>query len=215
MDGSPSDSSGPGIFQARVLEWVAISFSRGSSWPRDRTCISCIGRQILHHGAMKEIYTIKYVNYFLMKLEKYFKSESGKKKYIYIYKGVVPTSQRGRGTKLYSNMGSEDKNISGVCLYKITYNVLWTVPQFYVLCAKSLQSCLTLCGPTDCSPPGSSVHGILQARLWSGLLHPAPGNLPHPDIKPMSLRSPALTGNLFTTSVSYCLIILFIVPINS
>ena len=27
-----------GIFQARVLEWVAISFSRGSSWPRDRTC---------------------------------------------------------------------------------------------------------------------------------------------------------------------------------
>ena len=31
--------------------------------------------------------------------------------------------------------------------------------------AKSLQSCLTLCGPMDCSPPGSSVHGILQARI--------------------------------------------------
>ena len=31
-----------GIFQARVLEWVAISFSRGSSWPRDRTQVSCI-----------------------------------------------------------------------------------------------------------------------------------------------------------------------------
>ena len=30
-------------FQARVLEWVAISFSRGSSWPRDQTCISCTG----------------------------------------------------------------------------------------------------------------------------------------------------------------------------
>ena len=30
--------------------------------------------------------------------------------------------------------------------------------------AKSLQSCPTLCGPTDCSPPGFSVHGILQAR---------------------------------------------------
>ena len=30
--------------------------------------------------------------------------------------------------------------------------------------AKSLQSCLTLCDPVDCSPPGSSVHGILQAR---------------------------------------------------
>ena len=32
----------PGIFQARILEWVAISFSRGSSWPRDRTRVSCI-----------------------------------------------------------------------------------------------------------------------------------------------------------------------------
>ena len=32
-------------------------------------------------------------------------------------------------------------------------------------CAKSLQSCPTLCNPLDCSPPGSSVHGILQARI--------------------------------------------------
>ena len=35
-------SSVHGIFQARVLEWVAISFSRGSSWPRDGTRVSCI-----------------------------------------------------------------------------------------------------------------------------------------------------------------------------
>ena len=42
MDCSPPGSSVYGIFQARVLEWVAISFSRGSSRPRDRTCISCI-----------------------------------------------------------------------------------------------------------------------------------------------------------------------------
>ena len=36
---------------------------------------------------------------------------------------------------------------------------------------KSLQSCLTLCDPTDCSPPGSSVHGILQARIleWGAM----------------------------------------------
>ena len=32
-------------------------------------------------------------------------------------------------------------------------------------CAKLLQSCLTLCDPMDCSPPGSSVHGTLQARI--------------------------------------------------
>ena len=34
-----------------------------------------------------------------------------------------------------------------------------------ILSAKSLQSCLTLCDPVDCSPPGSSVHGIHQARI--------------------------------------------------
>ena len=37
MDCSPSDSSGHGILQARILEWVAIPFSGESSWPRDRT----------------------------------------------------------------------------------------------------------------------------------------------------------------------------------
>ena len=35
-----------GISQARILEWINVSFSRGSSWPRDQTCVSCIGRWI-------------------------------------------------------------------------------------------------------------------------------------------------------------------------
>ena len=42
MDCSPPRSSIHGIFQARVLEWVAISFSRGSSQSRDRTRVFCI-----------------------------------------------------------------------------------------------------------------------------------------------------------------------------
>ena len=41
MDCSLPGSSVHGIFQARVLEWVAISFSRGSSQPRDQTQVSC------------------------------------------------------------------------------------------------------------------------------------------------------------------------------
>ena len=44
MDWSPPTSSVHGIFQARILEWVAISSSRGSSWPRDGTQISCIAK---------------------------------------------------------------------------------------------------------------------------------------------------------------------------
>ena len=42
IDYSPPDSSVHGISQTRILEWVAISFSRRSSRPRDRTCISCL-----------------------------------------------------------------------------------------------------------------------------------------------------------------------------
>ena len=38
-------SSVLGVSQTRILEWIDISFSRGSSWPRDWTCISCLGRQ--------------------------------------------------------------------------------------------------------------------------------------------------------------------------
>ena len=42
MDCSLPGSSFHGIFQVRVLEWVTISFSRGSSWPRDWTRVSCV-----------------------------------------------------------------------------------------------------------------------------------------------------------------------------
>ena len=42
MDYSPPGFSVLGIFQARILEWVVISSSRGSSWPRNPTWISCI-----------------------------------------------------------------------------------------------------------------------------------------------------------------------------
>ena len=42
MDCSPPSFSVHGILQARILEWVAIPFSRGSSWPRDQTWVSCI-----------------------------------------------------------------------------------------------------------------------------------------------------------------------------
>ena len=63
MDCSPPASSVHGILQARTLEWVVISFSRGSSWPRDWTLIfyvSCTGRQILNHAATWEVqYEVK------------------------------------------------------------------------------------------------------------------------------------------------------------
>ena len=48
------------------------------------------------------------------------------------------------------------------------------------------QSCPTLCDPMDCSPPGSFVHGIFQARMLEWVAIPSPGDLPIPGIKPRS-----------------------------
>ena len=54
MDCSPPGSSVHGTFQARILEWVTISYSRISSWPRGWTRVFHIGRQILYYGATWE-----------------------------------------------------------------------------------------------------------------------------------------------------------------
>ena len=51
MDCSPPGSSVHGVLQARILEWVAISFCRGSSRPRNRTWVSCTSRWVLYHWA--------------------------------------------------------------------------------------------------------------------------------------------------------------------
>ena len=74
VDYSLPSSSVHGILQARILEWVAISFSRGSSWPRNRNCISCIfcvavgffttepqGKPICFYTLYNTAYTILYL----------------------------------------------------------------------------------------------------------------------------------------------------------
>ena len=61
------------------------------------------------------------------------------------------------------------------------------------VCACSVTSVMsTVCDPMDCSPPGSSVHGILQARILEWVATPS-------SIKSMSLMSLVLAGGFFTT----------------
>ena len=55
----------------------------------------------------------------------------------------------------------------------------------------------------DSSPPGSSVHGILQARIWNGWPCPPPVDLPDLEIEPASFMSPALASGFFTTGATW------------
>ena len=66
-----------------------------------------------------------------------------------------------RSKKLIGVMYSEQRLVHNTCTKKECVR------------AKSLQSCLTLCNPVECSPPGFSVHGILQARILEWVAMPA------------------------------------------
>ena len=61
------------------------------------------------------------------------------------------------------------------------------------------QSCLTLCNPMECGTPGSSVHGIFQARILDWVVISYSGDLPDQGVKPTSLTSPTLGGGFLTT----------------
>ena len=65
---------------------------------------------------------------------------------------------------------------------------------------KVAQSCLTLCDPMECSPSGSSVHEILQARILEWIAFPPLGDLPHPGMEPASAEAPALQADLLPLS---------------
>ena len=87
-----------------------------------------------------------------------------------------------------------------LCVYSINV-IFFHFPMGCVyLCA---QLCLILCDLMDCSPSGSSVHGIIQARILNRLPFPTQGDLPDAGIEPASLESLALAGRFFTTSSTW------------
>ena len=161
MDCSLPGSSVHGIFQAGVLEWIAISFSRRSSQPKDQTWISHTVDRRLTVWATRELdICIK----------------CGKIKCELISTSVV--------SHIY------------LCVCMCVCEHLSST---LLGCAKSLQSCLTLCDPMDCSPPDSSVHRILQAIVLERIAIPSSRRSSHV-IEPMSLTSPAFAGGFLTTN---------------
>ena len=72
-------------------------------------------------------------------------------------------------------------------LGKVTGDFVWTLFSTLLVISEVTQPCLTLCDPMDCSLPGSSIHGIFQARVLE-LPFPSLEDLPYPEIEPRSTK---------------------------
>ena len=99
---------------------------------------------------------------------------------------LVPTSNATSGSHIVEHVPPMVTNAMGQQLLTWQIQLLVT------------QSCLTLCRLVDCSPPGSSVHGISQARMLEWVALPSPGGLPHPGT---GLGPPALQVALLVVVV--------------
>ena len=103
------------------------------------------------------------------------------------------------------NEGSHAMGFSTLLFWTLTDNSLQIICTSTHLINRGMptcsvaQSCPTLCDATDHNLPGSSVHGIYQARILGWFSISLSRDLPNPGLKPASLASPALTGGSFTT----------------
>ena len=123
--------------------------------------------------------------------------EYHKGKYDIVCKVLWPVIQKYSaemwGHKVCVNITeSEPGDLCGLAPYFYIWSGVLMTHNQQCMSSQSLQLCPTLYDPMDCSPPGSSVHWILQARI---LPCPPPGDLPYPGFDPASL---ALRGRFST-----------------
>ena len=93
------------------------------------------------------------------------------------------------------------KNLIGQNAFQMSENLCYLI---YLMKSESesevSQSCQTLCNPVDCSPPGFSIHGILQARMLEWVASSFSRGSSRPRVKAASPASPALAGRSFPLS---------------
>ena len=140
---SPPGSSVHGISQARILEWVAISYFRGSSGPRDWRPVSCIAGRFFTTWAIRE-----------------YAAAAAKSS----QSCPILWSYRRQPTRLPGPWDSPGKNTGVGCHFLLQCMKVKSESEV-------TQSCPTLSNPMDCSLPGSSIHGILQTRVleWGAI----------------------------------------------
>ena len=146
MECSLPDSSVHGILQARLLEWVAISFSKGSSRPRNRTQVSQISGRFFINWAAKC-------------------AAAAAKSHQSCPTLCEPINDSPPGSRPGDSPG---KNTGVGCHFLLQCMKVESESEV-------AQTCPTLRDPMDCSPPGSSVHGIFQARVleWGSIVFSA------------------------------------------
>ena len=96
-------------------------------------------------------------------------------------------------TRVYLITGASSSGLSEPSSWKKGKTMM---SKLIIIQEEFAQTCSMVCESMDYSPPGFSVHGILQQEYWSVLPFPSPGYLSDPGIK---LKSPALAGGFFTT----------------
>ena len=149
MDYSLPGSSVHGIFQARVLEWVAISFSRGSSWPRDWTQVFCLTVRLFTIWATREVPFFGNKSYEITWVFKLYMQRLIKICHICIYKCVHVCAAKLIYFNFYLyQLIYKDKSQGN---FKIS---VWSLGLIGVQFSLVAQSCPTLCNPMNHSTPG-------------------------------------------------------------
>ena len=183
MDCSPPGSSVHGIFQTRVLEWVAIAFSEKNIY----FCLIYYAKAFdcVHHRKLWKILQEMGISDHLTCLLRNLYAEEeaaartghGTTHWFQIRKGAWRAAVHGIAksqTRLsnWTELINLIVNISqftwawnSFSLLFLEFRIAWFLSAYFSVCVLVAQLCLTLCNPLDSSRPGSSVCGILQARI--------------------------------------------------
>ena len=122
MDCSPPGSSVHGILQARILEWAAISFTRGSSWPKDRTQVCYTAGRFFTIWAFREFYLEKLnaegnTNHKPSIWAPSHKSSRGSIGSIYLHRHQWPFHEASSGCMTTQMMGRKDTCVWFFCSF--------------------------------------------------------------------------------------------------
>ena len=191
MDCSPPGSFVHEIFQARILEWVAISFSRGSSWPRNRAQVSCIAGRFFPNWATREA----------QGGEPGLNSGLNSRRLFWLaFHSLILTLTCDRWPCGSSEPWAPGKPNITECDPDSNTVLAWKAQGPLAAESESevTQSSPILATPWIIARQASLSITFSRQEYWSGLPFPSPGDLPDSGIKP---GSPALQADSFPTEL--------------